>query len=537
MPEPKRATQAPKPDETVKPTIEREHVVAPEIAIEMPTSKGELAEPAKAEQRAEEPGHEQMGAEPPRGATVRGRLATDDEAAQGLGDLNFDEETSQRIGEAMGHALRHAEAHGVRDEIDDATAARIAGHVDAPDMIEARHVDQIEDFGRRDDDFVATEGAAGPTTLPAVIQRMPALVDGDNGQIEAAGATRLPAFVDDEIRWLTLRQVPGYMVNAIRALGRSTFRCFPCFLDHERKEHERGALDPLASITLLANFEGQNGPSPRRDLDRMAAWIAENGNRIEADELEFPVAFPGYHPEIALLVTEEESFLMVRDTRAGGAPVEGVYIYRWGGGVQTYRLADGRVDLGRLDAGPANAPRIAAPAGAPRHAPPPRPVGPLRAAVAGLARAVRGEPAPVGADIARVARNDPAALVRQAEILRPAGAPAGPADNFLTVRRRGVRRDLPTARAATAAIADATDLRRLREAGFVPHATAEGPGLRFATPAGRIVHVMAEEGRRLVDSARFRMTVTDPGSDPVRNDAASADEVLAEIAPAALPRP
>lgn len=502
MPEAKRAPIADQPAQTDRPTLERE-TEGLRIEIEMPTSKGELAEAPKVEERFEEAPR----AERPRTAPPRSRRATREEAARGLADVDLDAETTARVGEAMGNAIRAAGEAGIRDEVDDAAAARIAGApVQDRVFLEARRAEQI---GQRHDDndhadFGPDEAPVPPTTLPAVIQM-------------------LPAFVDDEIPWLTLAQTPGYLQNAIRALGRSTFRIFPCFLDHERKARAQGCADPMSEITLLANFQGQNGPSRRQDLDRMAQWIAENGNRVEADELEFPGAFPGYHPEIVLLTTEEESFLMVRDTRANGAPIEGIYVYRWNGGAASYRLQDGRVHLGRLDAGPA-ARQIAGPRDqgrpAPRAgienrqpAPPPRAVAPLRA------------------DIARIARNDPAELARQAEIL---GA-APPADNFLTVRRRGVRRDLPTARDATAAIADATGVRRLREAGFAPYNTVEGPGLRMETADGRTVHLMAQPGSRLIDTPTFRMSVTS-GGEAVRTDEASVDQVLAEIAPAA-PRP
>jgi hypothetical protein len=512
MPEPKRATNAPEAEQTAKPTLEREHVAGPgfagpEIAIEQPTSRGELAEPAKPEQdRARE---EPRPAEPA-GEAIRSRRATNEEAAARLGAMDFDDETSERIGQAMGHAIRHAEAAGVRDEIGDEEAAMIAaGPIEQRVRMEARRAEQIPNFDRDDD----RHDELGPPKTPVPPTTLPALIN------------RLPAFVDDEVKWLGMSQVPGYMVNAIRALGRSTFRCFPCFLDHERKERERGARDPLASITLLANFQGQNGPSPRRDLDRMAQWIAENGNRVEADELEFPGAFPGYHPEIVLLTTEEESFLMVRDTRANGAPVEGVYIYRWGGGAAAYRLQDGRVHLGRLEArGPA--PRqIAAPAREPQ-----RPG--LLGRLIGNAGAAPRPAAPPRADLARVARNDPAELARQAEMLRP----GRPADDFLTVRRRGVRRDLPTARDATAAIAEASDLKRLRDLGFVPHSNVEGPGLQYACEDGRSIRLMAQPGNRLIDTPTFRMTVTSTDGEKVSTDEAGVDEILAQMAPAG-PRP
>lgn len=512
MADPKRAPLADNPADETKPTLEREHVVGPETRFEIPTSKGEIAEaPQHAERPADADADETIGAD--RGAGLRGRAATNEEARARLGNVQFDAETSERIGEMMGHAAEQAELHGVRDEIDDDEAMRIAGHVDEPVMLAARQVEQIPDFNDRNDDFGPPEVPVEPTTLPAVIQT-------------------LPAFVNDEITWLKMAQLPGYIVNHIRALGRTTFRAFPCFAEHERKERARGVADPMSTITILANFSGQNGPSARHEVDMMANWIATEGTLVQADVLEFPVAFPGYRPEVVLLVTADDSFLMVRDSRANGAPVEGVYIYHWKGGANVYRLADGRVHLGRIDAGPAaQRAQIAAPArqiGGPAHrrpdpnarradvfnAPAPRAVGQIRAG------------------LGRIARNDPDDLRRQMEVLAP-GADLEPGR---VVRKRGLSKALPVASSSTDLIAAAIELKRLREAGFKPYSSDEGPGLRFDFGDGRAIQLLAESGKRLIDTTVFRMSVIVPGVETAYNETASVDDVLAELRPAS-PRP
>jgi hypothetical protein len=519
MPEPKRAPLADKPADETKPTLERERIVGQDVPLEAPTSKGELAEaPQQADRPVDAHGEEAFARD--LGVEIRGRAATNDEVRARLGNLHFDDATSERIGDMMGRAAEQADLHGIRDEIGDDEAMRIAAHVDEPVMIAAQRVDQIPDFNRRDDDFGPPAVPVQSTTLPAVIQT-------------------LPAFVNDEIAWLKLAQLPGYVVNHIRALGRTTFRTFPCFAEHERKERARGVADPMSTMTILATFPGQNGPSSQRELDMMANWIAEEGTLVETDVLEFPIAFPGYRPEVALLATADDSFLMVRDTIENGAPVEGIYIYHWKGGANAYRLADGRVHLGRLDAGrAADRPQLGAPLrqlGGPgfggRNARPDRAVG----FNAPGPRAV-GQ---IRAGMERFARNDPVVVRQQMDILAPGAGlpaprpPAAPETGHVVVRRRGISKALPMASSSTDAIAAATDLKRLRELGFVPHSSVDGPGLRFEFGDGRAINLLAEKGKRLIDTTAFRMFITVPGAGTVANERASVEDIVAEMGPAA----
>jgi hypothetical protein len=90
------------------------------------------------------------------------------------------------------------------------------------------------------------------------------------------------------------------------------------------------------------------------------------------------------------------------------------------------------------------------------------------------------------------------------------------------------RNHLPVARGATDAIAEAADFRRLRDMGFVPHATADGPGLRHECVDGRVIYLTAQPGRRLIDTPSFRMSVTG-GGETHRVEEASVEDVAAEL--------
>jgi hypothetical protein len=464
-------------------TAEREPTIDIEIATEMPTSKGQLAEAAN----AAAPDHLRVALD--QITPAPGRAATNARAAAKLATVQFDEGALARTADLLGQAAVYAAAQGVVDEIGDDEAALISAMPQQVAQIAANPMEAIE-FRRVDDiDEGAEPVPPDPTTLPMIVQT-------------------LPAFIDHDIDWLTVAQTPGYPVNLIRALGRTTFRSFPCFAEHERKAREQGIRDPLSTIQLLAKFPGQPGPSTQRELDQMADWIRANGVIVDSGKLEYPPqALPGYSPEVVLLTTAEESFLLVRDSvEYGGSPIDGIYIYRWNGGVGPY-LTGGRPNFTRLEGGrPADRQRaINAPA---RALAPPRPIEPLRGALQ------RGGQNQAPAMAVR--------FVNEAETRR---------------RRRQVIEKLPTAESPTDAVQGAANVQRLRDAGFTPHAGKEGPGLRLRLDDGSAVQIFAAPSMRLIDSPVFRLRLLDQQETVISaKDDASIDDILAEAQRPASPK-
>lgn len=449
---------------------------APRVEFELPGSKGDLTEARQADtvQRSEQPRHT---GEP--GPRAPGRTMTNEEAAGRMAGAGIGPEGAARANELLGHLFEQGAAQGIHDEIDDATAARIAGQARGAnpvgqrrrEAIEARPAEQIPHMVERPRQVVEARPVQQIPHLAEMrhdalvpVRPRPPAADGLVPVVPPQPCTalavqeQLPAFVDNEVRWLTIAQTPGYLEQMIRRFGREIFRGFPCFAEHERLARAAGNPDPLATIHLIANLGGRGNPSTAQELDTVASWIRQNGTVIRTEEMEFPFAMPGYRPEIVLLVSQDESFLLVRERVERGAPENSTYVYRWDGGVRPYLNARGQNVLDRL----AERPALGAPAREVGAAP--RQVEDLRQQ---LDDAIRR----------------PAPIVRRARL---AALPVAPA---------GVRTDSP--------------LQKLLDIGFARHADADGPALIATAPDGTSFRVSALPGRRLIDGDVFRLKTSD----------------------------
>jgi len=128
-----------------------------------------------------------------------------------------------------------------------------------------------------------------PTTMPAVISR----------EIAAAQGV--------EPEWHAVRHLPGYMANAIRAMGRQVFSTF--------------TRTPIEDIEVIANLGGQ-GPNETRELNAVAGWLRKNAERHTDGEMNFRQSIPDYDAEFVMYKAEGRSFLLVSD-------FAGKYIYSW----------------------------------------------------------------------------------------------------------------------------------------------------------------------------------------------------------------
>ncbi|MGY3582108.1 hypothetical protein ACVIGB_000969 [Bradyrhizobium sp. USDA 4341] len=467
-----RATEAAAKDSTEAEILD----ARARIEFEIPTSKGDLTEAAKSAPKAP------AGKQNTPGSHAPGRTMDNEEVRARMAGINLGPEATARANHLLGHLFEQGAAYGIRDEIDDATAARIAGqarganHLGHPhrEVIEARSVRQIPNFGEAPRDALVPVPARVPTNDLAVRGGGVVPVEPQAPCTALTVQERLPGFVSNDVRWLTIAQTPRYPQQLIRAFGRRIFRGFPCFAEHERQAQETGEPDPLATIHLLANIRGQ-GPSTERELDIVATWIRQNGTVIRSEELEFPIAMPGYRPEVVLLVTADESFLLVRETLERGARGNSTYIYRWNGGVQPYLNMLGQARIARLVEQPALPP----PAAAPRELP----------------QANRGLPA---------AAFRPALEDRKARIAALPMAPSSVRDGV-------------------------SPLQKLLNIGFTRHADDNGPALIATAADGTEFHVSAMPGLRLIDGNIFCLKISE-GDDDERLAGVSVEEIQARFA-------
>lgn len=156
---------------------------------------------------------------------------------------------------------------GLEDEISDEEAARRAG------------------VTRGEADQTPPE----PTTMPAVISQEIAAEEG----------------VEPE--WHAVRNLPGYLQNGIRAMGRQVFGTF--------------TKTPIEDIEVIANLGGQ-GPNDTRELSAVAGWLRKNAERHTEGEMNFAQSIPDYGAEFVMYKAEGRTFLLVKD-------FAGKYIYSW----------------------------------------------------------------------------------------------------------------------------------------------------------------------------------------------------------------
>ncbi len=106
--------------------------------------------------------------------------------------------------------------------------------------------------------------------------------------------------------WHMVKNLPGYMQQAIRKLGKMVFAQY--------------TRTPIEKIQVLANLQG-NGPNSEREMSAVANWAVENGTRATTGEIDFSV-MPGYKADVVIYNVEGSQLMIVKDDF-------GQYVYAW----------------------------------------------------------------------------------------------------------------------------------------------------------------------------------------------------------------
>ncbi|MFC4236261.1 hypothetical protein ACFOY8_13675 [Thalassospira xianhensis] len=296
-----------------------------------------------------------------------------------------------------------------------------------------------------------------------------------------------------EPRWYSLSELPGYMGGGrrpggrdnlgegIRMIGRTIFRAIPCYARMEQicRNDRR---DPLGEVRVLANIAGR-GPTPEPELRAMVEWVHANGSVVNNSTINFDNLMPGYRPRVILAVGKEDSYLLVQDSRANGAPVEGTYIYTWRGGHAFYQ---GR----ELSAQAQERPAIAGPAARDLA------VTDNQVAEMGqIARAVAAQPEPAANARPRTRRGrKPAVSVFVSEDAIEEIVLNSEADK--AEKKQKAERSVPP-------------LKLLRESGYNVVPSDSGPELRKVLANGTVVVVTPDDGKSLSLSRSFECRILD----------------------------
>jgi len=138
-----------------------------------------------------------------------------------------------------------------------------------------------------------------PEELPAVrvnTENLPAVA----GQALQAAGVQDPDFHQ-------VANLPGNMNRAIRTLGRALFRSLT-----------RTATD---DVWMVGNLNGQ-GPNSRAEVNAVAGWVRDTGERVTDGDIDFDTTIPGYRADIQQWTAAGIRWLLVRDEF-------GDYVYSW----------------------------------------------------------------------------------------------------------------------------------------------------------------------------------------------------------------
>lgn len=144
-----------------------------------------------------------------------------------------------------------------------------------------------------DDDARRTAGVDNqprtPENLPAIMSRAIANTGGEF-----------------EPNWYMVKNLPGYMQKAIRAIGRQIFSPY--------------TDTPLEDIQVMSTLSNDDN-----EVKMMANWIRRNGARDDEAEMNFDQTMQGYAAQVQIWSTLGYQFMIVKDPM-------GYYIYSWPGG-------------------------------------------------------------------------------------------------------------------------------------------------------------------------------------------------------------
>ena len=185
----------------------------------------------------------------------------------------------------------------VRRRASQADTLRAAGNVSPTDrmrdlMSRMRDIDADPD----DPGYPVPDETDNLPDVRVTVDNLPAVV---GQQLRAAG-TQDPKFHQ-------VANLPGNMSRAIRTLGRQLFRSF--------------TRTPTDDIWMIGQLGGQ-GPNTRQEVNAVAGWVRDNGERITQGDIDFDTTIPGYSADIQQWSAGGIRWLMVRDEF-------GDYIYSW----------------------------------------------------------------------------------------------------------------------------------------------------------------------------------------------------------------
>ncbi len=179
-------------------------------------------------------------------------------------------------------------------------------NVDVGDEGHAHMANLSANVGDIEDDYEYGEQVTTPGTIPAVIQ----------SAMAKTGDTEF------EIDWHQVRNLPGYMQQGIRMMGKQIFATV--------------TDTPIDQIQVLANLNGK-GPNSTEEIMALGGWLKQNAIQDRKFDMNFSEMMPGYNAEVAVFNSNNATFMLVKD-------FAGQYVYSWPGGRGTQLGKDKSLD-------------------------------------------------------------------------------------------------------------------------------------------------------------------------------------------------
>ena len=174
-----------------------------------------------------------------------------------------------------------------------ATAAKTRASVRAPsDERSFGFLSDLARSGMQDDVVHGNLDTLGSDTVPVNPENLPTII---STAVAETGAI-CP-------EWHMVRNLPGYMQSAIRAMGRAVFAPF--------------TNTPIENIQVVSTLS-----NPEPEVRAMMNWIRENGRRDDEAELHFHEIMPGYGARTQIWTAAHCTFMLVQDHA-------GYYVYGW----------------------------------------------------------------------------------------------------------------------------------------------------------------------------------------------------------------
>ena len=187
------------------------------------------------------------------------------------------------------------------------TAERMKGVRIDPSKVPAadfRNVDVSKEKEREDARAKVKTGAGyqEPLKLPPLSKNLPAIIQHALVNTDS----KLARVNGDDIEWHMVRNLPGYMQHAIRAVGRSVFDAF--------------TKTELEEIQVLAHVGG--GPNSTAELNTIAGIVTKYGTKQNDLEINFHDIFKDYKADVRIYDYLGFTFFIMKD-------FAGSYIYAW----------------------------------------------------------------------------------------------------------------------------------------------------------------------------------------------------------------